>query len=107
MALTKITSKVLANEFTTSYAISASDVDWEAGTVFTKECTANTTLTFSNARTGMVKTLVISGNYTITFPSAVKILNGTYDRSATKNIIQLISTNDATEIFGTISNYTE
>ena len=106
MALTKITSKVLADEFTASSAISASAVDWEAGAVFTA-CTADTTLTFSNVKTGMVKTLVISGNYTITFPSAVKILNGTYSGSATKNIIQLISTNDATEIFGTISNYTE
>ena len=107
MALTKIPSKVLADEFTASSAISASAVDWEAGAVFTKACTADTTLTFSNVKTGMVKTLVISGNYTITFPSAVKILNGTYSGSATKNIIQLISTNDATEIFGTISNYTE
>lgn len=106
MALTKITSKVLADEFTTSSAISASAVDWEAGAVFTKECTVDTTLTFSNVKTGMVKTLVISGNYTITFPSGVIILNGTYDGSATKNIIQLISTDDDTEIFGTISNYT-
>lgn len=106
MALTKITSKVLADEFTTSSAISASVVDWEAGTVFTKEFTADATLTFSNVRTGMVKTLVISGNHTITFPSGVIILNGTYNGSATKNIIQLISTNDDTEIFGTISNYT-
>ena len=55
----------------------------------------------------MVKTLVITGNYTITFPSGVIILNGTYNGAATKNIIQLISTNDDTEIFGTISNYTE
>jgi len=54
----------------------------------------------------MVKTLVISGNYAITFPSGVIILNGTYSGSATKNIIQLISTDDDTEIFATISNYT-
>jgi len=43
MALTKITSKVLGDEFMTSSAISASAVDWEAGAVFTKTCTADTT----------------------------------------------------------------
>jgi hypothetical protein len=107
MSLTKITSKVLADEFTVSSEISSSAVDWEEGAVFTKTCTADTTLTFSNVKTGMVKTLVIDGNYSITWPSGVKWLNGLYSGTATKNIIQLISTNDDTEIFGTISNYTE
>ena len=107
MSLTKITSKVLADEFTVSSEISSSAVDWEEGAVFTKECTGNTTLTFSNVKTGMVKTLCVYGNHTITWPAGVKWLNGIYSGTATKNIIQLISTNDDTEIFGTISNYTE
>jgi hypothetical protein len=100
-----ITSAKLANEFTTSSAISASSVDFSAASIFTKTLSANTTLTFSNVSTGMVKTLVISGDYSLTLPSSVKTLNGTYSGTAT-NVIQLISTNGSTEIFATISNYT-
>ena len=104
MARTKVKSELLADEFFSSSVITT-NVDWTASSVFTKECTDNVTLTFSNVKTGMVKTLVISENYTITWPAGVKWLNGIYSGTA-KNIIQLISTNDDTEIFGTISNYT-
>ena len=107
MALTKITNELLGDEFFSSEAVSALAIDWEAAAVFTKTFTADSTLTFSNVKTGMVKTLVLSGNFALTWPSGVKWLgNGEYSGSATKNIIQLISTNDDTEIFGTISNYT-
>ena len=105
MAFTKVKSDVLADEFFSSSVITT-NVDWTASSVFTKTCTADVTLTFSNVKTGMVKTLVIDGNYVLTWPAGVKWLNGTYSGTATKNIIQLISTNDDTEIFGTISNYT-
>jgi hypothetical protein len=100
-----ITNAKLGSEFTTSASISASDVDFSSASVFTKTLSVNTTLTFSNVETGMVKTLVISGDSTLTFPSGVKTLNGTYSGTAT-NVIQLISTNGSTEIFATISNYT-
>ena len=100
-----ITNAKLGSEFTTSSSISASDVDFSSAAVFTKTLTGTTTLTFSNVETGMVKTLVISGDYSLTFPSGVKTLNGTYSGTAT-NVIQLISTNGSTEIFATISNYT-
>ena len=106
MAFTKVKSELMADEFFSSQAVPALDVDWEAAAVFTKICTADSQLTFSNVKTGMVKTLVISGDYAITWPAGVKWLNGEYSGTATKNIIQLISTNDDTEIFGTISNYT-
>jgi len=92
----------LADEFTTVDALSASAVDWSAAQVFTKTLSANTTLTFSNVSTGMVKDLVISGNYTLTLPSSVKTITGTYDGSAT-NLIQLVSTNGSTEQWATIS----
>lgn len=95
----------LAGEFTTTTTISASDVDFSSAAVFTKTLSANTTLTFSSVSTGMVKTLVIDGDYTLTLPSGVKTLNGTYSGSATKNVIQIISTNGSTEMFATISNY--
>jgi len=96
----------LDDEFTTSAALAASAVDFSSAAVFTKTLTANTTLTFSNVSTGMVKTLVISGDFTLAFPSGVKTLNGTYSGTATSNVIQLISTNGSTDIFATISNYT-
>ena len=106
MAWTKVKRELFADEFFSSSVITT-NVDWTASSVFTKTCTADTTLTFSNVKTGMVKTLVIDGNYAITWPTGIKWLNGTYSGTAnTQNIIQLISTNDDTEIFGTISNYT-
>lgn len=92
----------LADEFTTVDALSGTAVDWSAAQVFTKTLSANTTLTFSNVSTGMVKDLVISGNYTLTLPSSVKTITGTYDGSAT-NLIQLVSTNGSTEQWATIS----
>ena len=46
MALTKITSNVLADEFTTIEAMSANDVDFTSAKVFTKTLSVDTTLTF-------------------------------------------------------------
>ena len=63
MALTKVTSAVLNDdavsydklgaEFTTAATISASAVDFSTAQVFTKTLSADTTLTFSNAFTGI------------------------------------------------------
>ena len=92
----------LGAEFTTAAAISASDVDWSSAAVHTKTLTANTTLTFSNVSTGMVVDLVIDGNYTLTLPASVKEISGTYDGTVT-NLIQIVSTNGATEQWATIS----
>lgn len=94
----------LGTEFTTSAAISALDVDFSSAAVFTKALSATTTLTFSNVETGMVKTLVISGNQSLVLPSGVTILNGAYSGTATTNVIQIVSTNGSTQMFATISN---
>lgn len=94
----------LSTEFTTSAAISALDVDFSSAAVFTKSLSGTTTLTFSNVETGMVKTLVISGNQSLVLPSGVTILNGTYSGTATTNVIQIVSTNGSTEMFATVSN---
>lgn len=93
----------LAGEFTTSAAISASEVDFSSAAVFTKTITSTTTLTFSNVETGMVKTLVISGDATLAM-TGVTTLNGDYSGTASKNIIQIVSTNGSSEMFATISN---
>lgn len=52
--------------------ISASDIDWRPGNVYTKTLSANTTLTFSNVPDG--KTIVVeitntAGNFTLTWPT--------------------------------------
>lgn len=92
----------LADEFTTVSALSASAVDFSSAQVFTKTLTANDTLTFSNVSTGMVKDLIITGNYTLTLPASVKIISGEYDGTVS-NFIQIIATNGSTEQWASIS----
>lgn len=71
MALTKITSNVLADEFTASASVpSDNDVDFSSAAVFTKEITANTTFDIENPKVGDVKNILVEGNgteYTISF----------------------------------------
>ena len=92
----------LATEFTTAAALSASDVDFSTAQVFTKTLTADDTLTFSNVSTGMVKDLVITGDFTLTLPASVKVISGTYDGTVS-NLIQIVATNGATEQWASIS----
>ena len=122
MALTKITTEVLedsavssakiaddaisyaklGSEFTTASAMSTDDVDFSLAQVFTKTLTGATTLTFSNVSTGMVKDLVITGDFTLTLPASTKIVAGEYDGTVS-NLIQIISTNGSTEQWASIS----
>ena len=92
----------LGNEFTTATTLSASDVDFSTAQVFTKTLTANDTLTFSNVSTGMVKDLVITGEFTLTLPASVKVISGAYDGTVS-NLIQIVATNGATEQWASIS----
>ena len=94
----------LADEFTTVDALSGTAVDWSAAQVFTKTISAATTLTFSNVSTGMVVDLVItsSGSGSLTLPSSVKTISGTFDATGV-NLIQIVSTNGSTEQWATIS----
>ena len=100
-----ISQAKLGDEFTTREAISASVVDFSSAAVFTKTISAATTLTFSNVTTGAVKTLIINGDASLAL-TGVTSLNGTYSGTATKNVIQIISTNGSSEMFATISNVT-
>ena len=92
----------LGSEFTTVATLSASDVDFSTAQVFTKTLAANDTLTFSNVSTGMVKDLVITGNFTLTLPASVKVISGEYDGTVS-NLIQIAVTNGSTEQWATIS----
>ena len=78
----------LGTEFTTSAAIAASDIDFSTAQVFTKTLAANTTFTFSNDAIGMVKDIILTGDFTVDFPAGVKIITGEYDGTVS-NFIQV------------------
>ncbi len=75
--------------------ISSSDIDWSTAGIFTKTLTAATTFTFSNLQVNKVITIVLDGNYTITWPSYMDenhLISGEYDGTV-KNYIQVHCTN--------------
>jgi hypothetical protein len=88
-----ITYAKLGTEFTTSAAL-ATNVDFATAQVFTKTLSGNTTLTFSNDEIGMVKDLVITGDFTLTLPSGSTVA-GTYDGTVS-NLIQIVVTGAST-----------
>ena len=100
-----ITYAKLADEFTTVDALTAAatvDIDFADAQVYTLTITEATTLTFSNVSTGMVKDIIVTGNFGLTLPTSLKEISGTYDGTVS-NLIQVVSTNGATEQWGTIS----
>ena len=84
-----ITYAKLGTEFTTSAAVSALAIDFSSAQVFTKTISADSTFTFTNVGIGMVKDLILTGNYVPTFPSGSKIVAGTYDGTVS-NLIQIV-----------------
>jgi len=84
-----ITYAKLGTEFTTSAAL-ATDVDFSSAQVFTKTLTGATTLTFSNTAIGMVKDLVITGDFALTLPAGSTVA-GTYNGTVS-NLIQVVVT---------------
>jgi hypothetical protein len=88
-----ITYAKLAAEFTTTAAL-ATNVDFASAQVFTKTLTANTTLTFSNTSIGMVKDLVITGDFVLTLPAGTTVA-GEYDGTVS-NLIQIVVTGATT-----------
>ena len=88
-----VTYAKLGTEFTTSAAL-ATNVDFSTAQVFTKTLTGATTLTFSNAEIGMVKDLVITGDFALTLPTGSTVA-GTYDGTLS-NLIQVVVTGAST-----------
>ncbi len=88
-----VTYAKLGTEFTTSAAL-ATNVDFSTAQVFTKTLSGNTTLTFSNTAIGMVKDLVITGDFTLTLPAGSTVA-GTYDGTVS-NLIQIVVTGAST-----------
>ena len=101
-----VTHTKLSNSLKAISAVSASDIDWSAASIFTKTITTGTTLTFSNLQLNKVITLIISGNYTLALPGYCKRISGSYSGSASNNYIQFHCTNDASgseQVWYTIS----
>jgi hypothetical protein len=82
----------LANEFKTSAALTT-EVDFATAQVFTKTLSGATTLTFSNTSIGMVKDLVITGDFALTLPAGTTVA-GVYDGTVS-NLIQIVVTGAA------------
>lgn len=85
----------IGNDLKGSSALSGTGIDWSAAGVFTKTLTGNTTFSFSNLQLNKVITLVLSGDYVITWPSymdADHLISGEYD-GTTDNYIQIHCTN--------------
>ena len=63
------------SQFAGSVALSANNIDWSLGNVFTKTLSANATFTFSNSTDGRTIVLKITNSsaspLTLTFPVAV------------------------------------
>ena len=98
----QITYAKLADEFTEIQALTGNTINWDEATVFTKTVTATESFSFSNAKTGMVIDLVLTGGAGVTLPTSVKEITGTYDGTVS-NLIQIVSTNGNTEQWATIS----
>lgn len=111
MSRTKVKKSVIADnsvsydqlgpEFTETSALSGTVIDWDSAQVFTKTLGAATAFTYTNDEIGMVKDLVISGAYGITWPTGTKIIAGEYDTTV-DNFIQIVKTG-AAEYFLSIS----
>ena len=82
----------LGTEFKTSAALTT-EVDFATAQVFTKTLVAATTLTFANTGIGMVKDLVITGDFALTLPSGTTVA-GVYDGTVS-NLIQIVVTGAA------------
>jgi hypothetical protein len=98
----QITYAKLADEFTEIQPLTGNTINWDEATVFTKTVTATESFSFSNAKTGMVIDLVLTGGAGVTLPTSVKEITGTYDGTVS-NLIQIVSTNGNTEQWATIS----
>ena len=85
----------VGSDLKSKQAVSAADIDWSSGGLFTKTLTADTTFTFSNLQLNKTVTLIVSGDFVITWPSYVDadhLISGEYDGTA-NNYIQIHCTN--------------
>lgn len=102
MALTKVTSNVIGDEFSTVSALGSSateNVDWDAAQVFTLTPGGSTTLNIINPTIGVQKSIIVTGtgnSDTITLnvggsASTFNLISGSYfDDLGTKNLYSIL-----------------
>lgn len=95
----------IAGDLTQRVIVSAANIDWASGGIFTRQMAQPVTFTFSNLKLNKTITLILSGPYVATLPSYCKKLSGTYDYNVF-NYVQFHCTNatsGAEEVWFTIS----
>ena len=89
--INSITLAFLGEQFKTIVEVSEAEIDWSLGQIFTKTLDGDTDLSFVNIHIG-VKDIEISGDFALTLPSWLRIIDGTYDGTVL-NYIQVVCTN--------------
>ena len=84
-----ITYAKLGTEFTTSAAVGATTLDFSTAQVFTKANSGTVTYTISNADTGMVKDLILTGTGSFSITGG-KLIAGNFVESVT-NFVQIVA----------------
>jgi hypothetical protein len=84
-----ITYAKLGAEFTTSAAVGATTLDFSTAQVFTKANSGSVTYTITNADTGMVKDLILTGTGSFSITGG-KLISGNFVESVT-NFVQIVA----------------
>ena len=84
-----VTYDKLAAEFTTSTPVGATTLDFRTAQVFTKANSGTVTYTISNADTGMVKDLILTGTGSFSITGG-KLIAGDFVESTT-NFVQIVA----------------
>ena len=84
-----VTYDKLGAEFTTSAAVGATTLDFSTAQVFTKANSGTVTYTITNADTGMVKDLILTGTGSFSITGG-KLVAGSFVESVT-NFIQIVA----------------
>ena len=66
--------------------VPAFDIDFANSEIITKALVANSTFTISNPKNGHVVDLELTGPWTLTLPSAIKVMKGEYDGNKTNHV---------------------
>ena len=86
-----VTYTQLGVEFTETTAFTT-NVDFSLANTFTQTIAGNTSVTFSSAQIGMVKDIIVTGDFDLTFTSGtINLISGTYDGTV-ENLIQVVCT---------------
>ncbi len=97
-------------EFSARTTLISGQIDWSVGAIFKLTLIATTSITFVNYSTSLNKviTILATGDYSLSFPSNVKIISGAYDGKV-MNYIQIHcveNVKDKEEFWCTISQAT-